>query len=105
MLTNKMKRRIKQGIGVENPTVWIGKEGSTTQIINEITRQLDQHEVVKARILQAALKATEAKEMATAIAAQAGASLIEVRGHTFILYKSKKRKEAKIASKPVPPER
>jgi RNA-binding protein len=105
MITNKMKRRIKQGIGAEKPTVWIGKEGSTAQIANEITRQLDQHEVVKARILQAALKDTEAKEMATTVAAQAGASLIEVRGHTFILYKSKKkRKETKIASKLVPPE-
>jgi RNA-binding protein len=106
MITNKTKRRIKQGIEAEKPTVWIGKEGSTAQIIIEINRQLDQHEVVKARILQAALKDTETKEMANAVAAQAGASLIEVRGHTFILYKSnKKRKETKIASKPVPPER
>jgi RNA-binding protein len=88
---------MKQRVGAEKPTVWIGKEGSTAQIINEINRQLDQHQVVKARILQTALKEAETKEMATTIATQAGASLIEVRGHTFILYKSKKkRKETKI---------
>lgn len=106
MITNKMKHRMKQRIGAEKPTIWIGKEGSTEQIINEIDRQLDQHEVVKARILQAALKDTEPKEMATKVAAQTSATLIEVRGHTFILYKPKrKKKAAEIASKPVPPER
>lgn len=106
MITNRMKRRIKQGRGAEKPTVWIGKDGSTAQIINEIDRQLDQHEVVKARILQAALKDAETKEMATKVAAQTGATLIEVRGHTFILYKPKrKRKAGTIGSKPVPPER
>ena len=106
MITNKTKHRMKQRIGAEKPTVWIGKDGSREQIISEIDRQLDQHGVVKARILQAALKDAETKEIATKVAAQTGATLIEVRGHTFILYKpKKKRKGADIASKLVPLER
>jgi RNA-binding protein YhbY len=74
--------------------------------MNEVNRQLDQHEVVKAKILQTALKDVETKEVATKVASQTDASLIEVRGHTFILYKPKrKRKAARIASKHVQPER
>jgi len=92
MITPRMKRRLKQELSAEKPTVWVGKEGSTPQIINEFSRQLEQHEVVKAKILQTALKDTETKEIAAKIANQTDSTLIEVRGHTFILYRKRKRK-------------
>lgn len=93
MITSKMKRRIRHDFSAEKPTVWVGKEGSTEQIMNEIGRQLEQREVVKAKILQTGLKNEEAKNIATKIANQIGATLIEVRGHTFMLYKKKKTKQ------------
>jgi RNA-binding protein len=92
MITSGMKRRIKREWSVQNPTVWIGKEGATTKIINEINRQLEQHEVVKAKIHQTALKEQEAKDIATNIAAQTNSLLIDLRGHTLILYKKRKKK-------------
>jgi RNA-binding protein len=91
MITSKMKRRMKRKFSSESPTVWVGKEGSTAQIVNEISRQLEQHEVVKGRILQAALKDEGAKEIAARIAKQTESTLVEVRGHTFILYRRKKK--------------
>jgi RNA-binding protein len=93
MITPGMKRRLKRKFSAEKPTIHVGKEGATSQIINEISRQLEQHEVVKAKILQTALKDVEAKEIATKIANQTDATIIEVRGHTFILYKKRKRKQ------------
>jgi len=92
MITSGMKRRIKREWSVQNPTVWVGKEGTTTQIINEINRQLEQHEVVKARIHKTALKTEQAKNIATKIADQTNSTLIDTRGHTFILYKKRKKK-------------
>jgi len=92
MINPKMKRRLKHELSAERPTVWVGKEGSTPQIMNEISRQLEQHEVVKAKILQTALKETQTKEIATKIAEQTESTLIEVRGHTFILYKKRRKK-------------
>lgn len=92
MITSGMKRRIKRELSAQKPTVWVGKEGATTQIINEIDRQLEQHEVVKAKIQQTALKTEQANDIATKIANQTNSTLIEVRGHTFILYKKRKRK-------------
>jgi len=94
MITNRMKRRIRRDLGAEKPTVWVGKEGSTEQIVSEISRQLEQREVVKAKILQSALKNEEAKNIATKIANQSGATLVEVRGHTFMLYRKKRKAKA-----------
>ena len=61
------------------------------QIVNEISRQLEKREIVKAKILRSALKDEEAKSVASKIAQQTGSSLIEVRGHTFLLYKRRKK--------------
>ena len=95
MITPKMKRRIKRALSAERPTVWVGKEGATTQIINEISKQLDTREMIKAKILKTALKDEESKNIATKIAQQTDSLLIEVRGHTFLLYKRKQKKRVK----------
>ena len=92
MITSGMKRRIKREFSLQRPTVWVGKEGATTKIINEINRQLEQHEVVKAKIHQTALKDQEARDIATNIATQTNSTLIDIRGHTLVLYKKRKRK-------------
>jgi len=95
VLTPKMKRRIKRKLSDERPTVWVGKEGATTKIMNEISKQLDTREMIKVKILRTALKDEEAKTIAAKIAEQTESELIEVRGHTFLLYKRKKKKRVK----------
>jgi RNA-binding protein len=92
MLTPKMKRRIKRELSVEKPTIWVGKEGATPQVMNEISRQLEKREILKVRILKSALKTEEAKGVASKIVEQTGSTLIEVRGHTLLLYKRRKKK-------------
>ncbi len=95
MITPKMKRQIKRALSAERPTVHVGKEGATAQIINEVAKQLDTREMIKAKILRTALKDEEAKDIASKIAEQTESQLIEVRGHTFLLYKRKKKKRVK----------
>jgi RNA-binding protein len=92
VLTPKLKRRIKRKLGTESPTVWVGKEGTTTQIVYEVSKQLDKREMIKAKILKSALQNEEAKSIAAKIAQQTESQLVEVRGHTFLLYKRKKKK-------------
>jgi len=98
VITHKMRRRIKQELSTEKPTVWIGKGGATTQLINEINSQLKRREMIKAKILKTALKEEKAKEIATKIAEQTSSTLIEVRGHTFMLYKPRKRNKQNVKS-------
>ncbi|MGB9740158.1 MAG: YhbY family RNA-binding protein [Candidatus Bathyarchaeia archaeon] len=95
-LTSGMKRRIKRELSMERPTIWIGKGGASQEIVEEIVKQLDTNETVKIKILKSALENTKAKQFASKIAAMADASLVEVRGHTFILYKRKTKKDSSV---------
>jgi putative YhbY family RNA-binding protein len=90
-LTARMKRRIKRRLGEERPTVWIGKNGASEESLKEIEKQLEKKKMVKIKILKSALEGDEAKEIASRIAEQTEASLVEVRGHTFMLYKHRKK--------------
>jgi len=90
-LTSKVKRRTKRRLSGEKPTIWVGKGGASQELLKEIEKQLDKREMVKVRILKSALEKGEAEQIASRIAEQAEASLVEVRGHTFMLYKPRKR--------------
>ncbi len=90
-LTTKMKRHIKHKLKDEKPTIWIGKDGVTSQLLKEIEKQLEKKKMIKMRILKTALQNKSAAAIAATAAEQTGASLAEVRGHTFMLYKKHKK--------------
>jgi len=95
MITTRMKRRIKHELSAEKPTIWIGKEGTPTSMINEIDKQLEIREMIKIRILNTALKEEKTKTLAAKVAEQTNSALVEVRGHTFMLYRHRKPKRQK----------
>ncbi len=68
------------------PTVWIGKQGCSDTIIQEIIVQLRKRDVVKVKWLQNTEVDPEA------IAAQAKAVLVEVRGRTMVLARHQKKR-------------
>lgn len=90
MITSKMKRRIKRELNAERPTIWVGKEAITPQIIGEINRQLKKRKMVKVKILRSALKEEKTRNVADEIAQRTESILIDVRGRTFMLYKHRK---------------
>jgi RNA-binding protein len=92
MLTPGMKRKIRHELSAEKPTVWIGKEGATGRALAEINRQLDSKEMIKVRIQKTVVKEEKAKTLASQISQQTSAALVEVRGHTFMLYRRRKHK-------------
>ena len=61
------------------PTVWIGKQGCTATMIDEIVTQLKKRKLIKVKWLQN----TEVEP--EVVAAQAKARLVEVRGRTMVL--------------------
>jgi RNA-binding protein len=66
------------------PTVWIGKQGCTETMIDEIVEQLRKRKMIKVKWLQNAQIDPES------VASQAHATLIEVRGRTMVLKEKKK---------------
>jgi RNA-binding protein len=92
-ITTKMKRHVRHVLKEEKPTIQVGKEGFTPQSAAEIDKQLEQNRQVKVRILRSALQGDTAKAIACRAAEQTGASLVEVRGHVFILYRKHKTQQ------------
>jgi RNA-binding protein len=66
------------------PTVWIGKQGCTETMIDEIVEQLKKRKMIKVKWLQSV------EIDPGAVALQAQAQLVDVRGRTMILEEKKK---------------
>jgi RNA-binding protein len=97
-ITTRMKRHVRHVLKDENPTVWIGKEGLTPQLAAEVEKQLQKNKMVKIRILPAALSdENTAQIIAARTAEQTESSLVEVRGHVFILFRKRRQPEPEAA--------
>lgn len=90
-MTAGKKRFVKRSLGEAGATVRIGKDGATADVCKELARQLDKNKMVKVKILKTGLKGDEAKAIAARCAEQTGSSVVEVRGHTFMLYKRRQK--------------
>ena len=77
------------------PTVWIGKQGCTETMIEEIISQLKKRRLIKVKWLQNTDVAPEA------VAFKAKANLVEVRGRTMVLEAKGKCVFVTPAKKPV----
>jgi RNA-binding protein len=66
------------------PTVWIGKQGCTKTMIDEIVEQLKKRKMIKVKWLQ------NTQIDPHTVASQAYATLVEVRGRTMVLEEKKK---------------
>ena len=93
MITSSMRRRIKRELSGERPTVWVGKEGATPKNVKEVSMQLEKREMVKVKILKSALKKEETRGIASKVSQQTGSTLIDIRGHTLMLYRPRKKKK------------
>jgi len=86
----RTKRQIKRELSSEKPKIWIRKKGTSQETLAEIDRQLEGTETIKIKILKSALTDDNAKTIASKVAKQTKSTLIEIRGHTIILYRKKK---------------
>jgi RNA-binding protein len=77
------------------PTVWIGKQGSTETMIEEIVTQLKTRKLIKVKWLQ------NTDVDPDDIALKAKARLVEVRGRTMVLAEKGKSAPANPVKKPV----
>lgn len=90
-LTPGKKRFVKRQLAKGKPTIWIGKCGLSPEILKEITKQLGKNKMVKIKILKTALQDNEAEQIALEIASETCSALVEVKGHTLMLYKRRQK--------------
>ena len=92
-IKTRMKLHVRHKLKDEDPTVWIGKDGLTPQLSTQIDNQLERNKMVKVKILKTALQKETAQTIAAKAAELTGSSLVEIRGHVFILYRRLKRQQ------------
>ncbi|HJV17337.1 MAG TPA: ribosome assembly RNA-binding protein YhbY [Bacillales bacterium] len=85
MLTGKQKRFLRSKAHHLNPIFQVGKGGVNDNMIKQISEALEVRELLKVSILQ---NCDEDKtDVAKALASGTRAELVQLIGHTIVLYK------------------
>lgn len=74
----------RQRIHELDVTVWVGKNGIDA-VVEELSDQLDERDLVKVKFLRAARGGTSAEDLAERLADRVDADLVETRGHTAVV--------------------
>ena len=94
MLTSKERSEFRAQANDLETTLMVGKEGVTENVIAEADRLLTARELIKGKVLEAALMS--AREVSDAICEATGADGVSCVGNKFVLYRfSEKCQEAR----------
>lgn len=88
MITGKQRSYLKGLAQKIEPTVYIGKQGITENVIKEMEVGYEVRELVKVKLQEGCLMDT--KEAANEVAAATGAEFVQAIGRKFVLYKESK---------------
>lgn len=89
MLSKKQLLDLRKTAQTLKPVFQIGKSGLSTQLIHELDAVLEKRELIKVALLQNTDET--AADAGERIAAETGADLVQVIGHTLILYRKSKK--------------
>jgi len=88
MLTSSQRAQLKSIASTADTIIMVGKSGVTENVITETENYLRNHELVKGKVLEAAL--LTAKEVLTELAERTGAEPVQAIGSKFVLYRENK---------------
>jgi RNA-binding protein len=89
-LNTKERQHLKGRAHQLKPVIMVGSNGVTPAVIKEMDRALNDHELIKVRIQGADREARQA--MATEIAVQSGAELVQLIGAIGVFYRKTVKK-------------
>ncbi|MBN2799373.1 MAG: ribosome assembly RNA-binding protein YhbY [Deltaproteobacteria bacterium] len=84
-LTGKQRRYLRSLAHALKPVVWIGHDGITDAVLDKVGIELENHELIKVKILEGA--ALDNEEAGPALAAKVRAALVQTIGHQVLLYR------------------
>jgi RNA-binding protein len=79
------------------PTVMLGKQGLTEQILEKVAHELDAHELIKVRFLE---YKEERKQLTETILSKTGSALVGMIGYVAILYRQQPDPERRLITLP-----
>lgn len=89
VLTGKQRRHLRALGHALSPVVQVGKDGVTSGLVAQANAQLEVHELIKIKIAESA--PADRHVTAEDLASATKASLAQVLGRTFLLYRRRKK--------------
>lgn len=93
MIDKKTRIKLRSIASTLKPTVWVGKDGFSENVLNQIEEELFNHELVKISMQENVTPPTEFE--LTEMAVKLGAEVVTVIGRKIILYKHSEKKNIK----------
>lgn len=90
MISSKAKRYLRSQAHELKPIFQIGKDGVGTKQVQSIELALKAHELIKIKLLNTCPQNTN--EVAIEISRQTKADVVQIIGHTIVLYKASEKK-------------
>ncbi len=97
MLTSKQRAELRAQANTLETTLMVGKGGITENVLSEAKTQLEARELIKGRVLEAALMS--AREVCDALCEALGADGIQTVGSKFVIYRKSEQKTQEAARK------
>jgi RNA-binding protein len=94
--TSQDKKRLRSIAHQLSPVVTIAQKGITESISEEITRALNQHELIKVKIFAA--DRDSRKELTQQICSDAKAELIQSIGNVAVIYRAAEKPNPKLSN-------
>nr|WP_320050697.1 ribosome assembly RNA-binding protein YhbY [uncultured Desulfuromonas sp.] len=96
-LSGKQNRYLR-GLGHHlNPVVLIGKEIVSQGVLNSVEEALDQHELIKIKLLESCL--ADRKEVAEQLAQTTGGQIVQILGRTILLFRATEESKIELPKK------
>ena len=99
-LTGKQVRHLKSLGHLIKPLMQVGKGGVTDQFIHQVRKTLNDHELIKVKLIQSA--PTNLDETATVLASQVPCHVVQKIGKTALLYNQREKEPEIVLPKPTP---
>lgn len=93
MLDKKTRIKLRSLASTLKPTVWIGKDGFSENVLNQINEELFNHELVKISMQENVTPPTEFE--LTEMAVKLGADVVTTIGRKIVLFKHSEKKNIK----------
>lgn len=93
MIDKKTRIKLRSLAMTIKPTIWVGKDGFSENVLKQITEELFNHELIKIDILENATIPTEFE--LTEIAVKLGAEVVTTIGRKVVMYKHSEKKNIK----------
>lgn len=90
-ITGKQVRQLRSMANALKPSVIIGKEGVTANVMKQVNEGLEAHELIKVSVL--CDSGSQAAAAGQEVAEQAEAELIQVIGKRVVLYRETSRED------------